>query len=156
YFPSLGRLSRMSLPGGPGVRLDSAMFRGLEVTPYYDSMLAKLIVHGEDRAQAIARCERAIRELRIVGVSTAMPVALRVLHNAEFRAGDYDTGILERIDRSLTPERRELAMLAAVAARFLVAERAGAKSADGDGDARQRVPVWSMLGRGERLWRNRS
>ncbi len=152
YFPSLGRITRLNMPGGPGVRLDSALFRGMEVTPFYDSMLAKLVVHGADRDQAIARCQRALRELRIVGVSTSLPVALRTLQSDEFRSGDYDTGILERIDKRPSASRRELAMLAAAAARFLVTERAGAGTggAKSQGDT---APRWAMLGRVERLRR---
>jgi acetyl-CoA carboxylase, biotin carboxylase subunit len=154
YFPSLGRIARVNLPGGPGVRLDSALYRGLEVTPFYDSMLAKLIVHGADREQAIARCERALREFRIVGVSTSMPVAMRTLQSAEFRSGDYDTGILERIDRKAPAARRELAMLAAAATRFLFAEQAGARAAEAADGARDLAPRWAMLGRVERLRRS--
>ncbi|MBZ0153541.1 MAG: acetyl-CoA carboxylase biotin carboxylase subunit [Planctomycetes bacterium] len=152
YFPSLGTVSRINLPGGPGVRLDSAMFRGMEVTPFYDSMLAKLVVHGADREQAIARCLRALRELRIVGVTTSLSVAKRTLESAEFVAGDYDTGILERIEKRAAPRDRELAMLAAAATRFLLAERAGAtvEAAAGKGD---QPPRWALLGRTERLRR---
>jgi acetyl-CoA carboxylase biotin carboxylase subunit len=152
YFPSLGRLTRINLPGGPGVRLDSAMYRGMEVTPYYDSMLAKLIVHGVDREQAIARCIRALRELRIVGVVTSLPVALATMRSPTFVSGDYDTSILETIDKQATPQHRELAMLAAAAARFLGAERAGA-AAETPGGPRETTPRWAMLGRAERLWR---
>ena len=154
YFPSLGRITRLNMPGGPGVRLDSALFRGMEVTPFYDSMLGKLIVHGADREQAIARCQRALRELRIVGVSTSLPVALRTLQSDEFRSGDYDTGILERIDKKPPVARRELAMLAAAAAKFLVAERAGAATTAVRGGRGDTMPRWSMLGRGERLRRS--
>ncbi len=153
YFPSLGRITRLNVPGGPGVRLDSGMYRGLEVTPFYDSMLGKLIVLGEDRAHAIARCERAVRELRIVGVATSAPVALRTLRSDEFRSGDYDTGILERIQKGPPPERVELAMLAAAAARFLGAERAGAAAAATAAAGAASAPRWSLLGRGERLRR---
>lgn len=153
YFPSLGRISRLNMPGGPGVRLDSALYRGMEVTPFYDSMLGKLVVHGADREQAIARCERALRELRIVGVSTSLPTALRTLRSAEFRGGDYDTGILERIEKKPPSSQRELAMLAAAAARFLVAERAGA-GATGTRAAGETTPRWALLGRTERLRRN--
>ncbi|MGE3351050.1 MAG: acetyl/propionyl/methylcrotonyl-CoA carboxylase subunit alpha [Planctomycetota bacterium] len=153
YFPSLGRLTRMNVPGGLGVRLDSAMFRGLEVTPFYDSMLGKLIVHADDRAQAIARCERALRELRLVGVATSAPVALRVLHSEEFRSGDYDTAILERLPKGPPSTRRELAMLAAAAARFLGAERAGAAAAATAAASAASAPRWALLGRGERLRR---
>jgi acetyl-CoA carboxylase, biotin carboxylase subunit len=150
YFPSLGRLTRINLPGGPGVRLDSAMYRGMEVTPHYDSMLAKLVVHGSDREQAIERCMRALRELRIVGVTTSLPVALRALRSAEFRSGEYDTGILDRIDKKES-RHRDLAMLAAVAARFLGAERAGA--ATEAATPRETTPRWAMMGRVERLRR---
>jgi acetyl-CoA carboxylase biotin carboxylase subunit len=153
YFPSLGTVTRMTLPGGPGVRLDSALYRGLEVTPHYDSMLGKLIVHGEDRAQAIARCQRALRELRIVGVSTSLPVALRALQSQEFQSGDYDTGILERIGKQPSADLRELAMLAAAAARFLATERAGARGATADTQAL--TPRWGLAGRAERLRRGR-
>jgi acetyl-CoA carboxylase biotin carboxylase subunit len=154
YFPSLGRISRINLPGGPGVRLDSGLYRGLEVTPFYDSMLAKLVVHGADREQAIARCIRALRELRIVGVSTSVPTALRTLQSEVFRGGDYDTGILEHIDRKVPANQRELAMLAAAAARFLAAERTGASVAgSGPGGSGETTPRWAMLGRTERLRR---
>jgi len=153
FFPSLGRIVRLNTPGGPGVRMDAALYRGLEVTPFYDSMLGKLIVHGDDRAHAIARCERALRELRIVGVATSIPVALRTLQSAEFRSGDYDTGILERIAKKAPPERAELAMLAAAAARFLGAERAGAAAAAVHAADASRTPRWGLLGRGERLRR---
>ena len=147
FFPSLGRITRLNVPGGPGVRLDSAMYRGLDVTPFYDSMLGKLIVHGEDRPHAIARMERALRELRIVGVATSAPVALRTLGSAEFRSGDYDTGILERIEKGPPLARRELAMLAAAAARYLGAERAGAQSAVASPASSS--PRWALLGRAE-------
>jgi acetyl-CoA carboxylase biotin carboxylase subunit len=153
FFPSLGRITRLTTPGGPGVRMDAVLYRGLEVTPFYDSMLGKLIVHGDDRAHAIARCERALRELRIVGVATSIPVALRTLQSAEFRGGDYDTGILERIVRKPPPERRELAMLAAAAARFLGAEQAGAAAAAVRAAGASRTPRWGLLGRAERLRR---
>lgn len=153
YFPSLGRIDRLGLPGGPGVRLDSAMYRGLEVTPYYDSMLGKLIVFAADRDQAIARCVRALRELRIVGVLTSLPVAMRTLQSEPFLSGNYDTSILECIDTS-SQEHRDVAMLAAAAARFLAAEKIGVASATASG-SRQDTPAWALLGRQERNWRQR-
>jgi len=153
YFPSLGRIERLGFPGGPGVRLDAAMFRGLEVTPYYDSMLGKLIVFGVDREQAIARCIRALRELRVVGVLTSLPVAMATLQSDEFVSGDYDTSILERIDTKST-ENKEVALMAAAAARFLAAEKVGAATTAANGNA-DTVPAWAQLGRRERLWRTR-
>jgi acetyl-CoA carboxylase biotin carboxylase subunit len=153
FFPSLGKVTRLLAPGGPGVRMDSALYRGLEVTPFYDSMLAKLIVHGSDREHAIARCERALRELRMAGVMTSLPVALRVLQSEEFRSGNYDTGILERIDRKPAANLRDLAHLAAAAARFLGAERAGAAAAARHEHQAARTPQWALLGRAGRLRR---
>ncbi|MCR9245349.1 MAG: acetyl-CoA carboxylase biotin carboxylase subunit [bacterium] len=153
FFPSLGEVTRLSNPGGAGVRLDSALHVGLEVTPHYDSMLAKLIVHAADRDHAIARCERALREFRIVGVATSMPVALHTLRSEEFRCGDYDTGILERIDRKTPVERHDLIMMAAAAARFLANERAGTAAGFEGKDRRQEPPRWAMLGRVERVGR---
>jgi acetyl-CoA carboxylase biotin carboxylase subunit len=146
-------IKRLGLPGGPGVRLDSAMFRGLEVTPHYDSMLGKLIVHGNDRAQAMMRMKRALRELRIVGVATSLPVALRAIESEEFESGNYDTSILATIDTE-SREHREVAMLAAAAARFLAMERVGAGGAAAGGDEAEQASAWAQLGRRERLWRS--
>ena len=129
------------------------MYRGQEVTPYYDSMLGKLIVHAADRDQAIARCVRALRELRVVGVLTSLPVALATLQSEEFCSGHYDTGILERINRN-SEERRDVAMLAGAVARFLAAEKVGVVAPSSDGAA-PATPAWATLGRQERLWRTR-
>ncbi len=153
YFPSLGRIERLGFPGGPGVRLDAALYRGLEVTPYYDSMLGKLIVFAADREQAIARCIRALRELRIVGVMTSLPVAMRTLQSKEFVSGNYDTSILERIDTT-SFAHKEVAMLSAAASRFLAAEKVGAATAAATGTA-PAAPAWAVLGRQKRLWRTR-
>jgi acetyl/propionyl-CoA carboxylase alpha subunit len=147
FLPSLGAVTRLNVPGGPGVRLDAALFRGLEVTPFYDSMIGKLIVHAADRGQAIQRMRRALREMRIVGVATTIPVALAVLADARFRDGDYDTSILEGVDRSSAPERVEVASLAAAVARFCRAEQVEAPR-NGAADP---ISPWTMTGRLERL-----
>jgi hypothetical protein len=95
---------------------------------------------------------RALRELRIVGVATSLPTALAALRSDEFVRGEYDTGILERVDRAPAPAHAELAMLAAAASRFLLAERAGAAGAGGR-EAADTTPAWAALGRAERLRR---
>jgi len=97
FLPSLGRVTNLRLPGGPGVRVDSGMYRGMEVTPWYDSMLAKLIVHGRDREQARRRMLRVLQELHVGGVTTSAGLAMEVLQSGEFRSGRYDTGTLERL-----------------------------------------------------------
>jgi acetyl-CoA carboxylase biotin carboxylase subunit len=147
-LPSLGTIQHLELPGGPGVRLDAALYRGLEVTSHYDSLLAKLIVHAEDRAAAIARMRRALRELLIAGVATTAPLALRALASDEFQRGDYDTGILERVPRARAPATEELAALAAALARH-----AGAGRSEAPGEIRDGVAPspWTLLGRLERL-----
>ena len=151
WFPSLGTVRRLGLPGGPGVRLDSALYRGLEVTPFYDSMLAKLVVHADDRPLAIERAVRAIREFRIAGVTTSLPAAMRTLESAEFRSGDYDTGILDSVDRSPPEPVVELAALAAAVGKYLATEQIIA-AADRDGGA-GRLPMWTIVDRVERLGR---
>ncbi|MEZ5964353.1 MAG: acetyl-CoA carboxylase biotin carboxylase subunit [Planctomycetota bacterium] len=123
FFPALGSVRRLTLPAGPGVRMDAAVYRGLEVTGYYDSMIGKLIVHGADREHAIARCRRALEELRLVGVATSVPVALRVLEDPRFVRGEYHTGLLEDMARQPAPATVELAALAAAVAKFSQVER---------------------------------
>jgi len=118
FFPALGTVRRVVLPAGPGVRLDAAVHPGMEVTGFYDSMLGKLIVHGVDREQAIARCRRALQEVRIDGIATSVPVALRVLEDPRFFRGDYDTSLLEGLRREPPPATVELAALAAALVEF--------------------------------------
>ncbi len=143
FFPSLGTIERLSSPGGRGVRFDSAIFRGLEVSPYYDSMLAKLIVWAEDREGAIQRMLRALAELRIAGVQTSVPAAVHVLHSEAFRSGDYDTSILEGLVRPQELQVLEVAALAAAYAKYrgsLIAEKKDAPSREG-------VSPWVLRGR---------
>jgi len=114
FLPSTGTVQNLRLPGGPWVRLDSALYNGLEVGLNYDPMLAKLIVWGADREQAMERMRRALAELNVGGVSTGAPAALRVLQEERFRAGDYDTHFLESLD--LTEDFLGMADVAAIAA----------------------------------------
>ncbi len=148
FFPALGTVTRLNLPGGPGVRIDSALYRGLEVTPFYDSMVGKLIVHGQDRAHAIARCRRALEELRLVGISTSAPVALRVLDDPRFVSGQYDTGILEGMAKAPSPATVELAALVAAVARHVQAGRRSDAAAEGRPPA---ASPWQLADRLDRL-----
>lgn len=95
FIPSVGRVEEMSIPGGPGVRVDSALFAGCEILPYYDSLIAKVIVHASDRPSAIARMGRALGEFHISGVKTTLPLLFRILHSAEFRQGKLTTKFIE-------------------------------------------------------------
>ncbi|MGF1660673.1 MAG: acetyl-CoA carboxylase biotin carboxylase subunit [Rubrimonas sp.] len=96
FTPSPGRITAYHAPGGPGVRMDSAIYAGYSIPPYYDSLIAKLIVSGEDRAGALARLERSLAELIVDGVDTTAPLFRALLAEPEFRRGDYDIHWLER------------------------------------------------------------
>jgi acetyl-CoA carboxylase biotin carboxylase subunit len=96
FIPNPGLISLYHPPGGLGVRVDSALYAGYRVPPYYDSMIAKLIVHAPDRAQAIARLRRAIDEFAIIGVKTTLPLHRRILDDPTFQSGDYTIHWLER------------------------------------------------------------
>jgi acetyl/propionyl-CoA carboxylase alpha subunit len=100
FLPSTGTIKNLRMPGGPGVRLDLGMYRGMEVGVNYDPMLAKLVVWGETRAIAIARMRRALAEMNVGGVRTGAPAALAVLEDERFQRGDFDTHFLETIDLS--------------------------------------------------------
>lgn len=94
FRPSPGTISSLVLPGGPGVRVDTHLYPGYKVPPTYDSLLAKLIVWGSDRQEALARGERALREFEIGGVKTTIPFHLKALANPQFRSGDVCTDFL--------------------------------------------------------------
>ncbi|MBI3968941.1 MAG: acetyl-CoA carboxylase biotin carboxylase subunit [Chloroflexi bacterium] len=96
FLPSIGKVTAAYEPSGPGVRVDSAVYEGFEVTPYYDSMVAKVIVWGETREAAIERMRRALGEYKLVGVKSTVPFHLRVMANPEFVRGNLDTGFIER------------------------------------------------------------
>src|SRR5438309_5130472 len=91
FIPNPRRISRWVAPAGPGVRVDSGFGPGSDVPPNYDSLVAKLIVHGSDRAEAIARASRALREFVVVGPATTIPYHRAILDNADFRAGSLST-----------------------------------------------------------------
>lgn len=95
FRPSPGTLSRFTLPGGPGVRVDTAYQCGDTVPPYYDSLLAKIICWGPDRPQAIARMQRALHELRIAGVPSTQAICQEILSQSAFRDGQYSTRFLD-------------------------------------------------------------
>jgi acetyl-CoA carboxylase biotin carboxylase subunit len=103
FRPSPGRIDRVVLPAGDGIRVDTHVQGGSVVPPYYDSLLAKLIVHGTDRADALARARAALELLRIEGVVTTVPVHQALLDDAEFAAGGVDTAFFERFLQTHQP-----------------------------------------------------
>ncbi len=96
FMPTPGRVDVFHAPGGLGVRVDSALYAGYVVPPYYDSMVAKLIVHAPTRPEAIARMRRALAEFAIQGIKTTLPLHRRIMDAPEFQAGDYTIHWLER------------------------------------------------------------
>jgi acetyl-CoA carboxylase biotin carboxylase subunit len=95
-MPAPGRVTAFHAPGGLGVRVDSALYAGYFVPPFYDSMIAKLIVHAPTRMDAIARLRRALEEFAIVGIQTTIPLHQRIVEDKDFQAGDYTIHWLER------------------------------------------------------------
>lgn len=95
FRPSPGTLTKYVVPGGLGVRVDSGVYEGYKIPPIYDSMIAKLIVHGNDRTEAIAKMKRALDEFDIQGVDTTIPFQRRVLENERFVSGNFDTAFIE-------------------------------------------------------------
>ena len=95
FLPSFGRISRYYAPGGPGVRTDAAIYTGYEVPPYYDSMLAKVIVWALTWDDVINRGERALRDMGLFGIRSTIPYYLEILKHPEFRRGHFNTGFIE-------------------------------------------------------------
>lgn len=96
FAPSPGLIERFHPPGGPGVRVDSGLYSGFRVPPFYDSLIAKLIIHGDDRKHCMLRLRRALEELVIEGVETGVPLFQRLLGEEAFLSGEYDIHWLER------------------------------------------------------------
>jgi acetyl-CoA carboxylase biotin carboxylase subunit len=97
FRPSPGKVSALTLPGGPGIRVDTMLYPGYTVPPYYDSLLAKIVVHAETRQGALARLRRALDEFAIEGVVTTAALHKRLAQTADVQAGRFDTGFLERL-----------------------------------------------------------
>ncbi|GAB4258856.1 MAG: acetyl-CoA carboxylase biotin carboxylase subunit [Pararhodobacter sp.] len=95
FTPSPGRVNTFHAPGGLGVRMDSALYSGYRIPPYYDSLIGKLIVHGRDRPEALARLKRALGELIIDGIDTSVPLFFALLENDDILTGNYDIHWLE-------------------------------------------------------------
>ncbi|HUB00462.1 MAG TPA: ATP-grasp domain-containing protein, partial [Terracidiphilus sp.] len=96
FTPSAGQISVFNVPGGNGVRVDTAQYAEGVVPPYYDSLIAKLIVHGVDRAEAIARMERALSQFIVRGIETSVSLHQAIFQDPDFREGNFDTAFMER------------------------------------------------------------
>ncbi len=155
FMPSTGRVTLSIVPTGPGVRVDTSVYSGIEISPFYDPMIAKLIVWGETRGQAILRMRRALEEYRIVGVRTNIPFHQTMMDSHRFMGGQYDTRFVE--ERFSMPELDEERVThhPEIAAAFatLVAHHEAQRSSEFVMRNERDTSNWKWVGRWERLHR---
>ncbi len=125
FLPQAGRISSLGEPTGPGVRVESGIYAGWEVSLFYDSLLAKLVVWGETRAEAILRMRRALDEYRIGGIHTTIPLHQRIMDSTRFQGGQFDTSFLDGQDgfQVAAAPNRDLGRVAAIAAALIEHEK---------------------------------
>ncbi len=99
FTPSPGKITGLNIPGGPGVRVDTAVYPGYVVPPYYDSMIAKLIVHARTREAAIARMRRALEAMVVEGIKTTIPLHLKIMADERFQKGEFSTKFMEEFGK---------------------------------------------------------
>ena len=95
FLPCPGEIERLTYPGGPGIRIDSMISAGDEILPFYDSMIAKLIIHDKTREEAIARAVRSLEEFRLEGVKSTIPLHLKIIRTDTFQKGYFTTQFLD-------------------------------------------------------------
>ncbi len=154
FIPSTGRITHTLLPTGPGIRVDTGVYIGFEISPYYDSLISKLIVWGETRAEAILRMRRALEEYTIIGVRTNIPFHQALMNSHRFMGGQYDTRFVEErfsIDSSAdeSSSHPEIAAMLATLVAHEQTERAAHVIQRNERDASN----WKWLSRWERLQR---
>jgi len=154
FMPSTGQITHSLLPTGPGVRVDTGVFPGFEITPFYDPMIAKLIVWGETRAQAILRMRRALEEYRIVGVRTNIPFHQTLMDSHRFMAGQFDTRFVEeRFSMDDAVESRTANLEIAAILATLVAHQQSERNANIVRRNERDTSNWKWVGRWERMHR---
>ena len=155
FLPSVGTISTLIMPTGPGVRVDSGIFPGAEITPYYDNMLAKLICWGENRAEAMLRMRRALEEFRITGIKHNIPFHQNLLESFSFLAGMFDTRFVEERFSMTTyetePKEEDLETAAILAT--LVAHRRRQLAGQIVKQSARDTSNWKWVGRWERMHR---
>jgi acetyl-CoA carboxylase, biotin carboxylase subunit len=152
FIPSTGRITHTLVPTGPGIRVDTGVYIGFEVTPFYDSLISKLIVWGETRGEAILRMRRALDEYKIIGLRTNIPFHQRLMDSHRFMGAQYDTRFVEeRFSIQAAEEskdnRPEIAAILATLVAHQQTERAAHVIQRGERDTSN----WKWVGRWERL-----
>jgi len=151
YLPSTGTITTISLPTGPGIRVDTGLYEGYTVTPYYDSMISKLICYGETRGEAVLRMRRALEEYRIMGVKTNIPFHQHMMESHRFLSGQFDTQFVE--ERFSMGEREVHDDLEAAILATLVAHQRGLKASQIMAPGERDTSNWKWYTRWERLHR---
>jgi acetyl-CoA carboxylase, biotin carboxylase subunit len=155
FMPSTGRITTMITPTGPGVRVDSGVYAGSEISPYYDSMIAKLITWGESRSEAMLRMRRALSEYTIMGLKHNIPFHINLLNSFSFIAGKIDTNFVEQrfsmniYEEQPTPTEVETAAIAAT----LYAHRKRQLAAQVIAAPKRDTSNWKWISRWERMQR---
>lgn len=155
FIPSTGVLNSVIPPSGPGVRVDTGVYAGFEISPFYDSLISKLICWGETRGEAILRMRRALEEYRILGVKTNIPFHQNIMDSHRFIAGSFDTRFVEErfsMDENDTESKENLSMIAAVLA-TLATHREGQQASQIVRRAKRDTSNWKWVGRWERMHR---
>ena len=148
FLPSSGVVTYLKEPTGPGVRVESALYRGCPISLFYDPMVAKLVVHGDTRAEAILRMRRALNEYRIGGIKTSIPFHQAMMDHTEFIWGTFDTGFLNRFSlRRNTPTTVEREKIAAVAAALIAHEEGRQAVHVGVQSSQSTASAWKLAGR---------
>lgn len=154
FLPSTGMISHIILPSGPGVRIDTGVYPGFEISPFYDSLISKVIVWGETRAEAIMRMRRSLEEYKVVGVHTNIPFHQNLMDSTRFLGGQYDTRFVEErfsmdFYENLKDTRPDVAAIVAT----LVAHRRNQLAANIIQRNPRDTSNWKWLGRWERMQR---
>jgi acetyl-CoA carboxylase biotin carboxylase subunit len=151
FMPSTGTITTSILPTGPGVRVDTGVLPGSEITPYYDSMISKLVCYGETRGEAVLRMRRALEEYRIMGVQTNIPFHQHMMDSHRFLTGQFDTRFVE--ERFSMDDREATDNLEAAILATLVAHKQGQQASQIVAPGARDTSNWKWLSRWERLRR---
>jgi len=154
FMPSTGRLALIIPPSGPGVRVDTGVYPGFEISPYYDSMISKLLVWGETRGEAVLRMRRALEEYKILGVKTNIPFHQTLMDSTRFMAGQFDTRFIEeRFSMEDAEEGRARQPMIAAILGTLVAHRQRQLASQIVRRGERDTSNWKWVGRWERMHR---
>ncbi len=152
FMPSTGRISHVLQPTGPGVRIDTGVYPGFEISPYYDSLISKLIVWGETRAEAVLRMRRSLEEYKVVGIRTNIPFHQNLMDSHRFMAGQYDTRFVEeRFSMDNGEEARSSQSVIAAMIATIVAHREYQHATNIVRRGKRDASNWKWISRWERL-----